>query len=61
MIKSNTFTAQIFVGFKNMRTEASSTIQDAERVCQSYVDEVGLCVSVVPTRFIYTNGGEDGA
>ena len=27
---------------------------------QEYCDKVGLCVTVTPTRFVYTNGVEDG-
>jgi len=60
MIISNTFTAQIFVGFKCMDTGKESTLQDAEKICQDYVNDIGLCVSTVPTRFIYTKGNENG-
>lgn len=29
-------------------------------ICQIYCDTDGLCVNVMPTKFIYTNGNEDG-
>ena len=32
----------------------------AERVCREYCDEFGLCVTVSPTRFVYTRGEEAG-
>jgi len=28
--------------------------------CQAYVDEVGLCVTLEPTWFVYTGGSEPG-
>jgi hypothetical protein len=33
---------------------------DAERVCREYCMEVGLCVTVTPTQYIYTGGQEAG-
>jgi hypothetical protein len=32
----------------------------AADLCQEYVDEVGLCVTVTPTLYIYTGGREEG-
>jgi len=29
--------------------------------CQKFCDEVGLCVTVTPTNYVYTNGEETGA
>lgn len=34
--------------------------QVVERVCREYCDEIGLCVTVAPTTFHYTGGGEPG-
>ncbi len=56
-----TFTAVIYVGFGEQDGGAMHTIEEAEVICQSYVDAVGLCVTITPTRFIYTDGGEPGA
>lgn len=55
------FEAKIFVGFKERDTGCIHTIEECESVCQSYVDSIGLCVTVTPTKYIYTNGHEPGA
>ena len=56
----STFTAIIYVGFKERDTGKLHTLEDAEMIASAYCDEVGLCVTVTPTRYIYTNGGEPG-
>lgn len=33
---------------------------DIEDQCRTYADEVGFCVTVTPTTFIYTGGEEEG-
>ena len=38
----------------------AGAIADAERVCREYCLEVGLCVSVTPTQYVYTGGQEAG-
>lgn len=55
-----TYTATIYVGFHNKDAQVTHTIDIAERCCQEYCDEVGLCVSITPTSFIYSYGGEPG-
>ncbi|WP_441252655.1 hypothetical protein AB8A28_24745 [Tardiphaga sp. 71_E8_N1_1] len=32
----------------------------ALRACRSYCDEIGLCVTVEPTTYVYTGGAEAG-
>lgn len=32
----------------------------AEAVCREYCDEIGLCVTLTPTLYIYTGGREQG-
>lgn len=62
-----TYTATIYVGTRIGRSKDPDAIvprfplETIQAICQRYCDEVGLCVTVTPTRFIYTNGGEDGA
>lgn len=51
----------IYVGLKCRSTGWIYTIDDVHRICKEYVDRVGQCVTVAPTSFIYTNGGEPGA
>ena len=33
---------------------------DVEAVCQAYCDEIGLCVTITPSRYVFTDGGADG-
>ena len=55
-----TFTATIYVGRLNMATVSLVPERTVCRACEQYVDRIGLCVSVTPTEFIYTDGGEPG-
>jgi hypothetical protein len=56
-----TFTAAIYIGFYDTFANIVLPISIAEKICQEYVDEVGLCVTLTPTKFIYTKGNEPGA
>lgn len=53
-------TATIWVGFRHRYDGQVRPIEDAIACAQTYCDEVGLCVSVTPTTFVYTNGSEPG-
>jgi hypothetical protein len=59
-----TFTATIYVGFREGRSVDQSprmhTLDEARAVAQAYCNEVGLCVTLTPTEYIYTAGGEPG-
>lgn len=59
-----TFSATIYVGFREGRSDVDDaticTIEDARKICQGYCDVQGLCVTLTPTEFIYTNGSEPG-
>lgn len=55
-----TFTATIYVGLKERDSGLIYSILDAEKAIQEYVDEIGLCVTITPTKYIYTNGAEPG-
>lgn len=61
----DTFTATIYVGSRVGRTGDPTSrvhdIREIEDVCQRYCDEIGLCVTVTSTTFIYTKGREHGA
>ena len=35
-------------------------VDAAKDICQAYCDEVGFCVTVTPTTYVYTNGREAG-
>jgi len=56
-----TWQAQIFCGLRIGYTEEILSIEKIYRTCQKYVDEIGWCVTVTPTKFIYKGGHEPGA
>ena len=35
-------------------------IDDAKKCCQKFCDDIGLCVTIEPTDYIYTGGSEIG-
>lgn len=39
----------------------SGPLEMIEQTCRKYCADIGLCVTVTPTRFIYTGGEETGA
>jgi hypothetical protein len=56
----DTFTATIYVGLKEGYNGSEHLIEDVELLCQEYCDEVGLGVTIIPLRFVYTKGNENG-
>lgn len=60
MKTEKTFYANIALGFREGYTEIVHSIDEVEKVCQKCCDEIGLCVTITPTKFIYKNGFEDG-
>lgn len=56
----DTFTATIAVGFKNIDTGEERSDRMARSICQDYCDDVGLCVTLTETEFIYKDGNERG-
>lgn len=56
----STYTATIYIGFKERDSGILHTLDEARAICQTYVDSVGLCVTIMSTEFIYTNGQEAG-
>jgi hypothetical protein len=62
MIKPvNTWVGQIFVGLRSEYSNIVHPINVVKDVCHEFVDEIGLCVTVTTTEFIYTGGEEPGA
>lgn len=55
-----TFTSVIWVGTKGRDSGLIVPPDVIFTAIQQYVDSVGLCVSVTPTTFVYTNGSEPG-
>lgn len=56
MKNKRTFSAKIAVGFREGYTQKVHTIEEAYEICHTYCDRVGLCVTVTPTRYIYSKG-----
>ena len=55
-----THTAEIYLGFREAYSSVVHGMKEARAICQEYCDEVGLCVSIKPVEYIYTNGNEPG-
>lgn len=66
-----TCTATIYAGFKERPGEPKPqdhegpwpvvhAIHEAEAIVRAYCDAVGLCATVTPTTFVYTEGREPG-
>lgn len=49
--RSPTFSSIIFI---------AGDYKVAKQICREYCDEVGLCVTIEPTTYIYTGGIEEG-
>jgi len=61
----NTYTANIYVGLRPGYEDVSEDVLKENkhkviRICQEYCDDVGLCVTITDTEFIYTKGNEPG-
>lgn len=61
VVKVKSYTINIYVGLHCKQSNITYTLQDVENICQKYVDEVGQCFTITPTRFVYTKGAESGA
>jgi len=55
-----TFEAKISLGFREGYTDIMHNIDEVKEICQQYCNEVGLCVTITPTNFVYVNGQERG-
>lgn len=60
MNQVDTYTARIYVGLKEGYDGIQHSPFEDEELLQKYCDEKGFAVEVKPTRYIYTNGNEDG-
>ena len=61
LVKAEKFTASIYVGLKVRDTGEIYSITAVEDVCQEFCDDIGFCVTVTPTKYVYTDGWEQGA
>lgn len=61
MKQVKTFWAKIYIGFYNRDTKKNvGSLRKARKICQKYVNNVSLCVTLTPTEFIYVKGREKG-
>lgn len=50
----------IWVGMEEQDRGLTHHAHEVEKVCQEYVNDVGLCITITPTKYIYSNGSELG-
>lgn len=55
-----TYNASIYAGLKIRGDGAIFSFEEAERLIQSWVNEISYCVSVTQTKYIYKGGNEPG-
>jgi hypothetical protein len=55
-----TYTATIYCGLKEGYDGTTYALTFAEQLCWKFVNKIGLCVTVTPTKFYYKDGYEDG-
>ena len=60
-VRIPTFEGRIYVGLTEGYDGPQHTVDEVKDICQAYCDDIGLCVTVTPTTFIYKRGREDGA
>lgn len=58
IIKS--FNLQIWCGLKEGYEGPLHSLHEVEEICQTFVDDIGDCITITPTTFVYTNGKEAG-
>ena len=51
---------EIFVGLREGYEGKTHQMAEALELCQEYCNEVGLCVTVTPTTYVYKDGQEPG-
>lgn len=55
-----TYDIKIWLGLREQYTTIEHSVTQVYTACQKHCDNVGDCVTVTPTRYIYKNGFEDG-
>jgi len=61
MMRTSTWEAKIYCGLQAGYSGRLLSIERIKKVCQEYCDDIGWCVTVTPTTFIYKEGNESGA
>lgn len=60
MKQIKSYNVQIYCGLKEGYEGKIHSLESVEDLMQKFVDEKKECVTVTPTRFIYTQGSEPG-
>ena len=50
-----TINAKIYVGLREGYSDIVHSLGELEKVLQNYTNKKGMCVTITPTRYIYTN------
>lgn len=56
----DTYQATIALGLKEGYTGKQHSVDEVIEVCQDFCNSNGLCITVTPTNFVYTDGKENG-
>ena len=59
-MKVPTYTATIYVGFKNHYGSETIDYQEVAKFVQDWVDKISLCVTIQNVDYIYKGGHENG-
>lgn len=59
-MKLPTYTATIYVGLREGYSGEEMPVESVQDYIQRWVDEIGMCVTVTPTEYIYSHGREKG-
>ena len=60
-VRVDKFSVSIYIGLQVSESGILHSITAVEDICQKYCNKRGFCVTVTPTKYIYTNGWETGA
>jgi len=60
MSGTETYKINIYIGLREGYDGDTHSIEEAIDVCSKFVDELGLCVTVTPTNYVYSGGYEPG-
>ena len=60
MTELDSYNVQIWVGLRVGYTDTIHTMEEVEKICDAYVNEVKDCVTITPTQFRYVDGNEPG-
>lgn len=60
-VRVDKFSVSIYVGLQVRDSGIIHSITEVENICQTYCNRRGFCVTVTPTKYVYSNGWESGA